>query len=116
MTIRCRFEPEMTMKKSIKKLANVFFAFVLAFTLCPIAPSSARAEDGGGARPELTTGAGARLSPQAEGDASVTNWASLQEAINRSTPDAPVVLACDIVAGDGDKSLRIDDWVLMPSI
>ncbi len=116
------------LKETAKRTANVLLAFILAFSFCPIAPSAAIADEGG-LQPAnasgLTAGSSsfltgvaeliaqaevAELTAQAEGDAAVYDWASLQEAINKSTPDAPVVLARDIVAGKDDESLRIEDW------
>jgi len=116
------------LKETAQRTANALLAFILAFSFCPIAPSAAIADEGGlqaanasgltaGSSSFLTEVAGliaqaevAELTAQAEGDAAVYDWASLQEAINKSTADAPVVLARDIVAGKDDESLRIEDW------
>ena len=100
--------------KPLKKAANVLLAFILVFGMCPIAPSAAVAGEGDltvGTIAGLTTGSSSALSAQA--DSTVSSWGELKQAIDNAKDSAgatTITLGADIVAGDGDKSLKLEDW------
>ena len=69
----------------------MLLAFILAFSFCPIAPSTALAKESGSGQDELTnapgsalrgvTVGGSVLTPQSDDDSAAGSWEELQDAI-----------------------------------